>query len=83
MGSDAGEGRGDRKARDGAQDDTGEVARYERFLRRTREISEGTRVSRHIARPWRRDASASADSKRLFLDGRIDGKDAAAGRTSL
>lgn len=83
VGSDAGEGRGDRKARDGAQDDTDEVARYERFLRRTREISEGTRVSRHIARPWRRDASASADSKRLFLDGRIDGKDAAAGRTSL
>lgn len=81
VGSVAGERRGDRKARDGALDEADDVARYERFLRRTRQISEGTRVSRHIARPWRRDASASADSKRLFLDGRIDGKDA--GRTSL
>ena len=40
--------------------------RYRRFLLRTRQIGERTRVERHIAQPWRRDASGAGQL--FFLD---------------
>ena len=50
----------------GGGEEEEEVRRYERFLRRTRALSENTKVARHIARPWRR--SAGPDARRFFLD---------------
>ena len=41
--------------------------RYQRFLERTKELGEATRVDRHITRPWRRDAAGAG--RRFFLDG--------------
>ena len=40
--------------------------RYRRFLQRTKQIGESTRVERHITRPWRRKASGVG--RRFFVD---------------
>ena len=36
-----------------------ESGRYRRFLQRTRQIGERSSVLRHVARPWRREASGT------------------------
>ena len=45
-----------------------ESARYEAFLRRTKELGETTTIEQHVAKPWRRPASKLG--QRLFIEGR-------------